>query len=675
VSRTVPVFLLICIVAVGSLQGNTAEEWPPIPKQELEMTDDPANPGAAAILLYREVNTYDVKGYETEYRRIKIFKDAGKKYADIEIPYFDNEAKIEDLKARTTSPDGTAVEFRGQIFDRTVVKARKIKVKVKAFTLPNVQRGSIIEYSYTSRFREKAPDVLKHPRDYIYTDTLVVPSASWIVQQELFTVRARFVVHTFPKVPFFWGLKVIPQAVHPHKQKDGSTVVEVQNIPSFQKEEFMPPENWVKSRILGFYVLGFGISRQYWSTQAARWAKVLKPFLGNPDKLKPEIAGIISDSDPPEVKLRKLYSRVQKIRNLSYEPSKTEQELNREKIKDNKNVKDVLKHDYAYANEINLVLVALARAADFESAPVRVASRSSTFFDPNYPNPNQLDSMIVWVRAGGKDYFLDPATRYCPFDLLPWEESDSRGIVLVEEAFPFIQSADENYEAVLDTPQPTSDSAVVERVAALEMSTDGGVEGSVAVSFVGQEALERRIAMRNLDEAARKKMLEDEIKGWLTPATTAQIDGSVNWEQSDQPLRATFHLKLPEFAIAAGRKLLFRAGFFEGSVKSFKTGTRIYDIHFPHPFQEKDEITWIIPMGFRMGNLPEKRNVRTIFGDYSLSVEHKDGRIYSIRSFTSESTYVRVADYPALRDYFDQARQGDESHFILEMVKTNDSKE
>jgi hypothetical protein len=80
-------------------------------------------------------------------------------------------------------------------------------------------------------------------------------------------------------------------------------------------------------------------------------------------------------------------------------------------------------------------------------------------------------------------------------------------------------------------------------------------------------------------------------------------------------------------------------------------------------------------MGFRMGNLPEKRNVRTIFGDYSLSVEHKDGRICSIRSFTSESTYVRVADYPALRDYFDQARQGDESHFILEMVGTNDSKE
>jgi hypothetical protein len=35
-----------------------------------------------------------------------------------------------------------------------------------------------------------------------------------------------------------------------------------------------------------------------------------------------------------------------------------------------KNVEDVLKHDYAYANEVNLVLVALARAAGFDSAPI-----------------------------------------------------------------------------------------------------------------------------------------------------------------------------------------------------------------------------------------------------------------------------------------------------------------
>jgi len=34
--------------------------WPPVSQEELAMTDDPANPGAAAIILWREVTTDDV---------------------------------------------------------------------------------------------------------------------------------------------------------------------------------------------------------------------------------------------------------------------------------------------------------------------------------------------------------------------------------------------------------------------------------------------------------------------------------------------------------------------------------------------------------------------------------------------------------------------------------------
>jgi hypothetical protein len=59
-----------------------------------------------------------------------------------------------------------AVNFSGQIFDRAVVKARRTKIQVKAFTPSEVAKGGIIEYSYTERFREKAPDFLKNPQDY-----------------------------------------------------------------------------------------------------------------------------------------------------------------------------------------------------------------------------------------------------------------------------------------------------------------------------------------------------------------------------------------------------------------------------------------------------------------------------------------------------------------------------
>jgi len=75
------------LVAVGARSQSWAADWPPITSEELAMTDDPSNPGASAILLDREVSAHDVKGVETEYRRIKIFTEEGLKFADIQIPY------------------------------------------------------------------------------------------------------------------------------------------------------------------------------------------------------------------------------------------------------------------------------------------------------------------------------------------------------------------------------------------------------------------------------------------------------------------------------------------------------------------------------------------------------------------------------------------------------------
>ncbi len=480
--------LLLCML----VQSSQASSWPVIPKEELELADGAAGPGAPAILLYREVVTYDAKALETEYRRIKILTDAGKKYADIEIPYFEKQVKIEDIRARTTRPDGTSTEFQGQIFDRVVVKGRKVKVQVKAFTLPDIQKGSIIEYSYTARFRQKPPDVLKNPKDYIIRETLVYPAADWTIQEELFTRRARFVVYPFKNAPFYWAMRSLPKSLEPSRQQDGSSVVEVQDVAGFQEEDLMPPKNYLRSRLTCFYVLGFPVSGVFWDSEASNSAKALKSFMGDPQKLKSVIATVFSEQDPPETRLWKLYSRVQKIRYLSYEPSKSDKELERENIKENKNVEDVLKRDYAFANEINLVLVALARAAGFESAPMMVTSRDSNFFDSSLPLLSQLDAMVVWVRAGGKDYFLDPATRFCPFDLLPWAESATRGIVITDGLFPFAKSVDPKYKSIASTPWPTSNGAVVKTAAILQMDPDGSVNGSVVANFAGQEALDRR---------------------------------------------------------------------------------------------------------------------------------------------------------------------------------------
>ena len=52
------------------------------------MKDNPKQPGADAMILYREVSVDETAATVSSYSRIKIFTSAGvKSQADVEIPY------------------------------------------------------------------------------------------------------------------------------------------------------------------------------------------------------------------------------------------------------------------------------------------------------------------------------------------------------------------------------------------------------------------------------------------------------------------------------------------------------------------------------------------------------------------------------------------------------------
>jgi hypothetical protein len=491
---------------------------------------------------------------------------------------------------------------------------------------------------------------------------ITFPSEEWTVQEELFTRRAKFTVRPFPNANLRWVLRNLPGDAHMKPQANGTTALELENIPGFHDEEWMPPEDWIKGRAGFFYQMGPPVaSATWWDEVAKEAAKRVDEFLGDLKKLKPLVANIVSPGDPPETKLRKLYARAQEIRSLSDQPARTEQDSKRDNLKDNKNAEDVLNHGYAYFNQINLVLVALARAAGFDSAPLLVKSRDTGFFWMELLDEDQLDAMVVWVRAGNKDYFLDPATRYCSFGLLPWPETSTSGIALTLLPPPIgLQS-----HWLVNTPKP--DWSVVRRKAQLQMDAEGGAEGALDISFSGSEALERRLLARNLDTEGRKKNLEEEVKGWIPEAVTVELRATANWEESQQPLHAEFRLKLANYATSTGRRLLFRAGLLEGG-KIFQAPTRKLDIYFPEPLEEVDDVTWTQPVGYRLTILPEKVSLESMFGNYSLLVDTVDGVVHANRRLTIAAGYHNTSYYSATRSHFNSVRQGDEAQIILDRM-------
>ncbi|HEY7097093.1 MAG TPA: DUF3857 domain-containing protein [Terriglobales bacterium] len=646
--------VLILFDSFLSMEAQSSGDWPPVSAAELALTDNPAMPGASAILLDRDSRVDDVKSVESEYCRIKIFTDEGRKFANIEIPYVEKQQEVYEVRARTVRPDGTAVEFSGAVFDRLIVKSKRLKYQAKVITLPEVGTGSIFEYSYKVKWHQHAPGVLKNPSEYLIDSTYSIPTMQWTLQHELFTRHARFTIRYLPKGNLQWALIRPPAGSHVELKPDGTAQLEIRDLPPMEKEELAPPENYINSRVHFFYVLGN--SYGFWSELGMRQGKELEVFIGHSKTIEQATARIVTDTDSPEAKLRKIYKAVQQIRYVSYEPEKTEKQNKQENLRENKNVEDVWNHGYAFSNEINYLFVAMARAAGFQAWVVKLVDRSQSVLDRVVLDASQLNATVVMVKMGKDNLFLDPATRFCPYGLLPWAESGVRGLRISDFGADFQL-----------IPAPGSDSAIIRRTASVKVDSNGTIEGKVQVAFAGEEALVRRLDHYDEDEAGRQKALEDEVKGWLPAGANVEISRVDAWEDSDKELKAEASFSVPEFATVSGRRLLVPLAVFQAKpTHRFDSARRTYPIYFQYSYRVEDDIHWIFPEGYRYESIPSAHSFQNDSFRYKTTLAPTAAGLDFSRLFSMDSFLFGPGLYGMIQDTFRKIASGDAEQAVLQ---------
>jgi hypothetical protein len=629
---------------VGTPAPAAKDDWLPISPEDLALKDNPKSPGAHAMILYRESSVDAKESADDEYFRIKIFTQEGVKEGDVEIPFLKGLSDIKNLRARTIRPDGSIVNFEGKPFEKTVVKISGFRFLAKTFTLPDVQPGCIIEYKYRD---QSDPDM--------YFNN------SWEVQGDLYTRLARFSIK-----PVAGGLALafrsylLPASIKPEKQSNGCFTLEVHDLPGIEEEEYMPPEKSLKARVEFFYpdrnAANNETSQQYWQRTGKSMGGYVEEFVNKKGALAGEISDLVAANDPPEAKLRKIYARVQKIRNLSMEEEKSEKEEKRENLKPNMNVEDVLKRGYGSGRQINYLYVGLARAAGFESNAVFVASRNIDFFMANSADSSQLNADLVWVRAGTQEYYLDPGARYFPFGLLPWYESAAAGIRVNKQGF----------DSVATPLPPTSDSTLL-RHADLSVDEDGAVSGTLELDFAGQSGALRREEGRVEDEAGRKKSLEDEIKAWLPPGSTFELTKMDNWDNIQVPLHVEGTAKSPGYATAAGRRMLLPQEFFQATqTKAFQSEHRTNDLYFHFPYEEQDDVIVHLPANYKVETTPPPQNGDLGAVKYQISTESKDGMLEIKRHLVINVFRISASKYPTLRSFFSLVKKNDDADVVLQ---------
>lgn len=160
---------------------SAGDDWQPISPADLALKDNPAQPGADAMILYRESDVDEKASFDDEYVRIKIFTKEGVQRGDVEIPFRKGMDSIKNIRARTIRPDGSIVDFEGSALEKEVMKASGIKILAKTFTLPDVEPGCIIECRYRDQYDSD-----------LFLDT------PWVLQADMFTRLAQFRITPMP---------------------------------------------------------------------------------------------------------------------------------------------------------------------------------------------------------------------------------------------------------------------------------------------------------------------------------------------------------------------------------------------------------------------------------------------------------------------------------------------
>jgi hypothetical protein len=447
----------------------------------------------------------------------------------------------------------------------------------------------------------------------------------------------------------------MPNNVKP-VQKGGGYELEVENMPAFESEGYMPPEEDLKPQMRFFYIsMGNSTTDKFWQDAGRQWNDEVEHFVGNRKEIAQASAQAIGNETDPEQKLRKLYARAQQIRNLSYERERTEVELKKEKLKSNQNAGDVLSRGTGDREDITRLFVALARAAGFDASIVRVSNRQNKFFDKGLLSKRQLDSEIAVVTQAGKEVYLDPGTMFCPYGYLRWIRTSTQGIKLDKKGGVFVVA-----------PAATYDKATIRRNAEMVLDGGGNLTGTITVRFEGGDALEHRLDELQTDEAGREKDLKDELQGWLPTGAIIKLTKAEGWDASDAPLIATFNVNMPGYASTAGKRLLVPAYLFQArQMDAFKHVDRKFPVYFPYAFGESDRVSIALPAGYTLENTPQQETARLAYAGYQNLAQCDGKQLLTQRILQVNGIFFRLEQYPEMKTFFGKVQAADEQQAVL----------
>jgi hypothetical protein len=327
----------------------------------------------------------------------------------------------------------------------------------------------------------------------------------------------------------------------------------------------------------------------------------------------------------------------------------------------------VLNRGYGDCKDKANLMRAMLKALKIEAYPIAIYSGDPTFVREEWASPGQFNHAIVAVKVSdetiaptvvnhpklGRLLIFDATDPFTPVGDLPDYLQGSLALIMAGE--------NGGLSRMPVTPPETD---LLERNVEVNLSADGELKGVIKEKANGQSSTVFRREQRELSAAQYKQAIE----GWLTRgATGAQL---IKLTSNDRHAAAGFDLDVEFSAPRYAQLMQNRLLVFKPAIVGRRGGVFLTEAKRDQPVMldsnaMKETVTFNLPAGFVVDEMPDAVNLEMPFGKYTTKYEVKDNKLVFTRSLVTTRTTVPVEKYNSVKDFYSKIMAAEQSPVVL----------
>ncbi|WP_040253747.1 DUF3857 domain-containing protein [Psychroserpens mesophilus] len=415
--------LVVFISSVTYSQSEYNAENLLVTKSDLEQNIFSKDSTANALVIYEIGNSYidrdDFKLHSEIKRKIKILNRDGFNKATEEILLYTNDSGrkeiVEDITATVYNLKNGIIEKTKLSDDDIIEEKYNDNYTIVKFTFPNIQPGSVINYSYTfiSPFFFKYKSwAFQKDIPTLYSEYNASIPGNWEYNIKLVGGRKLFINEA--------DIKYSCLEVNGGGSSNCSEYrYAMKDIPAFVAEDYMTTESNYLAKIdyelnvfRGFDGKVDKINKSWKDTdleirRETDFGRMMKK--GN--LARNELEGVTINTTNDLEKTQDIYHYVRDHYNWNGE----------HKLFNDVSLKNLIKEKTGTATEINMLLYNLLLENDIEVKPLLLSTRENGFITKIYPVISDYNYVLVHASIDGETYLLDANDDYLSFGQIPYK--------------------------------------------------------------------------------------------------------------------------------------------------------------------------------------------------------------------------------------------------------------